>query len=128
MRVVQSRYAIFITTLLFSFALTRAYLHWSPYIDVKIFGFVVHHLFFGVLLMMGAGVPLVILETQERINRLLVFLFAFGLMLALDEFIFLIVTSGSDAEYIQPASLIGACVCIAVAAAYATVLRLTVGK
>jgi hypothetical protein len=104
--------------LLGTFLVVRAVLHLAPNTDVNVGAYNVHHLFTGVLIASICGVPLVLGRGSGRAGDRLALGFGAGLALALDEWVYLIVTDGSNASYLLPASLIGGVIFVAVAAGY----------
>jgi len=94
--------------LLATFACLRLYLHLVGVRHVYPGGFLVHHLFFGALVV----IPAAFLLAFEVRNRLLEFwsLVALGIgsALILDEVTYLVATKGTDADYVSHISLFGA--------------------
>lgn len=94
--------------LLATFVCLRLYLHLVGVRHVYPGGFLVHHLFFGILIV----VPAAFLLAFELRNRLLRFwsLVALGIgsALVLDEVTYLVATKGTDADYVSRVSLFGA--------------------
>jgi hypothetical protein len=107
-----------------TFALLRAWLHVSPNTDLNVGGYNIHHLFTGLLLIAIGGIPLAIFRSSERRLRPALLLFGAGLGMALDEWVYLIATDGSNASYLLPVSLWGAVVVIGLACIYTGVLVL----
>jgi hypothetical protein len=105
-----------------TFALLRAYLHFSPNTDLNIGRYNIHHLFTGLLLIAAGGIPLAILRASTRRLELARWIFGVGLGMALDEWVFLIATDGSNASYLLPVSFWGGVVVISLALAYAAML------
>lgn len=90
----------------------------APDSDLDILGYNVHHLYTGLLLATVAGVPLVLRPGQSRLLDLCCLGFGAGLALALDEVVYLIVTDGSNASYLTPASFRGGMVVVGLGAAW----------
>jgi hypothetical protein len=94
--------------LLATFACLRLYLHLAGVRHVYPGGFLVHHLFFGVLIV----IPAAFLLAFELRNRLLKFwspvALGIGSALILDEVTYLVATKGTDADYVSRISLFGA--------------------
>jgi hypothetical protein len=94
--------------LLATFVCLRLYLHLVGVRHVYPGGFLVHHLFFGILIV----VPAAFLLAFELRNRLLRFwsLVALGIgsALILDEVTYLVATKGTDEDYVSRISLFGA--------------------
>jgi hypothetical protein len=105
-----------------TFALLRAYLHFSPDTDLNIGRYNVHHIFTGLLLIVAGGIPLAILDASTRHLDLARWIFGAGLGMALDEWVYLIATDGSNASYLLPVSFWGGVVVIGLALAYTATL------
>ena len=105
-----------------TFVVMRAYLHASPNTDVTIAGYNIHHLFTGLILLTLGGIPAVILPADHRASVPAIALFGVGLALALDEWLYLIVTDGTNASYLLPASLWGGLTAVTAAIAYTVVV------
>lgn len=98
-----------------TFVVMRAYLHWSPETDLDVAGYNIHHLFTGLLLLAPAGIAAVVLPPAHRLSRAAVAVFGVGLALALDEWLYLIVTDGTNASYLLPVSFWGGLVAVSLA-------------
>ncbi len=109
--------------MIITFALLRAWLHLWPDTDLNVGGYNIHHLFTGLLLIAIGGIPLAIFGTGRKLwpARLI---FGAGLGMALDEWVYLIATDGTNASYLLPISLWGAVVVIGLACVYAVALAL----
>ena len=105
-----------------TFAFLRAYLHFSPNTDLNIGHYNIHHLFTGLLLIAAGGIPLATLDASTRWLKLARWIFGAGLGMALDEWVYLIATDGSNASYLLPVSFWGGVVGIGLAIAYTTTL------
>jgi hypothetical protein len=105
-----------------TFALLRAYLHFSPDTDLNIGRYNIHHLFTGLLLIAAGGIPLAVLNSSTRGLGLARWVFGAGLGMALDEWVYLIATDGSNASYLLPVSFWGGAVVIGLALAYTATL------
>ena len=103
-------------------------LHLSPNSDLDIAGYNVHHLFTGLVLIVAGGIPLALFPAASRPLDLAAVVFGAGLALALDEWVYLIATDGSNASYLLPVSLRGGIVMVALAVAYIGVLYILSGK
>ena len=115
----RRRLRLFLLALVLPFAVFRLLLHASPESNFNVGGYNVHHLFTGLLLITAGGVPLAVRRGPERLLDLCAAVFGIGLSLALDEWVYLIVTDGSDASYLLPVSLWGGVVMVGSACAYA---------
>jgi hypothetical protein len=109
-RAIKKNGIILLCSMSLTFALLRAYLHFSPDTDLNIGHYNIHHLFTGLLLIAVGGIPLAILNTQTRVLDLARWIFGAGLGMALDEWVFLIATDGANASYLLPVSFWGAVV------------------
>jgi hypothetical protein len=105
-------------------ALLRLALHASPDQDFDVAGYNVHHLFTGLVLVTLGGIPLALSAGGGRWRDAAVACFGVGLGLALDEWVYLIATDGSNASYLLPVSLWGAVVALGLAVAWVAVLVL----
>jgi hypothetical protein len=107
-----------------TFIALRAYLHFSPNTDLNIGQYNIHHLFTGLLLIAAGGIPLAIFSSATRLLDLSRVVFGIGLGLALDEWVFLIATDGSNASYLLPVSFWGGVIVVGLACLYVVVLLL----
>jgi hypothetical protein len=105
-----------------TFIVMRVYLHWSPNTDLNVGGYNIHHLFTGLVLLTLGGVPALLLPSAHRLAPPAVVLFGVGLALALDEWLYLIVTDGTNASYITPVSFWGGLAAVAVTSFYAVLI------
>lgn len=108
--------------MLITFAVMRALLHSSPNTDLDIAGYNIHHLFTGLILVTFGGIAAVVLPPRHRFAVPAVVAFGVGLALALDEWLYLIVTDGTNASYILPVSFWGGLAAVAIATLYTWVL------
>lgn len=115
------RVALFVVPAALTFAGLRAYLWFAPDTDLNIGAYNIHHLYTGLLIATLGGVPLAVLGTEA--NRLIMdiarVVFSIGLSMALDEWLYLIVTDGTNASYSLPVSFWGGLAAVALACAYA---------
>jgi hypothetical protein len=105
-----------------TFVVMRAYLHLSPDTDLNVAGYNVHHLFTGVMLLTLGGIPAVLLRANHHLALPSIGLFGVGLALALDEWLYLIVTDGTNASYITPMSFLGGLAAVTAAIVYTVVV------
>ena len=112
------RAMIFLFGLLVTFIVLRVSLHLSPDSNLDIGPYNIHHLFSGLLLMTLSVIPLILHAGNRLIQDMLVLAFAVGLSMALDEWVYLIATDGSDAAYLLPVSFWGGVVVIGCASLY----------
>ena len=104
-----------------SFVVLRLALHNSPDSDFDVAGYNVHHLFTGLLLIAAGGIPLATFRGSTRRLDAALVLFGAGLGMALDEWVYLIATDGSNASYLLPVSFWGGVVVVGLACLYALV-------
>lgn len=116
------RAGIITATLIATFVNIRLLLWRSPNSDFDVSGYNIHHLFTGLLLITAAGVPLVLFPGKSLILDIASVAFGAGLALALDEWVYLIATDGSNASYLLPVSLRGGVIMVGSAALYILVL------
>jgi len=109
-------------TILITFVVMRAYLHHSPGTNLNVGAYNIHHLFTGLLLVTLGGLPLVLFQGDSRWLDVSAILFGAGLSMALDEWVYLITTDGSDASYLLPISLWGGAVMVALTLVYLGIL------
>jgi hypothetical protein len=105
-----------------TFAVMRAYLHMSPNSDLTIGGYNIHHLFTGLVLLTLGGITAVIVPPNSRLSLGAIVIFGVGLALALDEWLYLIVTDGTNASYLLPVSFWGGFAAVLLATGYALAL------
>lgn len=100
----KKRLNVFVISLLATLALLRLFLIVSPASNLYIFGYNIHHLFIGALLI----VIVLVLFIFGTINKFTIMLAGISSALVLDETVYLIATDGSDKAYLTPVSLWGA--------------------
>jgi hypothetical protein len=120
----KRRTLLLLLSLIVTFVVIRISLHASPNTDFNVASYNIHHLFTGLLLIAFCGIPAVLLRTKGLIIDGLVIGFGVGLSLALDEFVYLITTDGSNASYLLPISFWGGVIMIGIACVYVAVLYL----
>ena len=118
----RRRAAIILVSLVATFIVVRASLSMSPDSDFNVMGYNVHHLFTGLILITVGGIPLALFPRNSRILDAMAAVFGAGLSLALDEWVYLIVTDGTNASYLLPVSLKGGTLMVVLAAAYVAIL------
>lgn len=118
----KRRVLLLFCSLIVTFVVVRLLLHASPNSDFNVDGYNVHHLFTGLLLITFCGIPLVVLQGEHRILDAAAVGFGVGLSLALDEWVYLIVTDGSNASYVLPVSLWGGVVMVGMACVFLLVI------
>ena len=107
-----------------TFLVLRIYLHHSPSANFNVGAYNIHHLFTGLLMVTAGGVPLALFHGNSRWLDLAAIVFGAGLSMALDEWVYLITTDGSDESYLLPISLWGGAVMVAIALVYLSFLAL----
>ena len=105
-----------------TFAALRAWLWITPNADFDVLGYNIHHLFTGLLLITLGGVPLAVFRGHTRRLDAARVVFGVGLGLALDEWVYLIATDGSNASYLLPVSWWGGVLVVGLACSYAALL------
>jgi hypothetical protein len=118
MTIHSSRVKLLLLALVVTFVLLRLWLHNFPNTDLNVGGYNIHHLFTGLLLITLGGIPLAVWQGESRWLDLATLLFGVGLSLALDEWVFLIATDGTNAAYLLPVSFWGGVVLLALACGY----------
>jgi hypothetical protein len=106
-------------SILITFAMMRVYLHTFPNTDLIIGGYGIHHLFPGLILVTLGGIPAVLLPSSSAFSSMAVITFGVGLSLALDEWLYLIVTDGTNQSYLLPVSFWGGLAAVVLASAFA---------
>ena len=109
-------------TLITTFIVIRILLHRSPDSDFNVLGYNIHHLYTGLLMITAGGLPLAIFPGTSKLLDTAAVTFAAGLSLALDEWVYLIVTDGTNASYLLPVSLRGGILMVSLATLYLVVL------
>jgi hypothetical protein len=115
---------LLIVSIAITFSLLRVLLHQSPDSDFNVGRYNVHHLFTGLLLITAGGVPLAVFRGSTRRLDLALVVFGVGLGMALDEWVYLIATDGSNASYLLPISFWGGVAAVGLACAYAAGLAI----
>lgn len=128
MTVNRKRSALVLASLSLTFVVLRLYLHQFPGANLDLAGYNIHHLFVGLLLITIGGVPLALCDGGAPWLNGAAVLFGAGLSMALDEWVYLIVTDGSDRSYLLPVSLWGGTFMIGVASAYVLLIGCVVGE
>lgn len=126
--VVRRNAVLLIGSVLITVLAVRVALAVSPDSDLNVGPHNVHHLFTGVLLIAIGGIPLAIFRGHTRRLDLALVVFGVGLALALDEWVYLIATDGSNAAYLLPVSLWGGVLVVALALAYAVAIAIALRR
>jgi hypothetical protein len=114
----KRRMILLLLSLVVTFVVIRISLHASPNTDFNVGSYNIHHLFTGLLLITLCGIPATLFKGNSLVLDGLVIGFGIGLSLALDEFVYLITTDGSNASYLLPISFWGGVVMIGLACIY----------
>ena len=101
--------------MLATFASQRLYLHLVGVQHVRTGGLIIHHLFFGVMMVIPAAFVLALGPRHRKIAILSRVALGVGSAMVLDEIVYLVATPASDADYVSAKSLTGALVCMALA-------------
>jgi hypothetical protein len=105
-----------------TFVVMRTMMTFRPNADFDVAGYNIHHLFTGLLILTICGLPLVLGLARGRLGAVLTAGFGIGLSLALDEWVYLIATDGSNASYLLPVSFWGGVIVVGAAALYIALL------
>src|SRR5512132_1085308 len=122
------RAKIMVGAIVATFIIVRSLLAMSPNSDFDVAGYNIHHLFTGLLLITAGGIPLALFPGRSFLLDIASVAFGAGMALALDEWIYLIATDGSNASYLLPVSLKGGVLMVGLAALYVLVLHLVSRK
>lgn len=117
--IVRRNALLLIVAIALTFSILRILLHQSPDSDFNVGQYNIHHLFTGLLLITAGGVPLAVFRGSTRRLDLALVVFGAGLGMALDEWVYLIATDGSNASYLLPVSFWGGLAAVGLACAYA---------
>lgn len=116
---------ILVASMLGIFAAVRIHLAIDPDADFNVAGYNIHHLYTGLVLITLGGIPLAVLRGSSRWMDAALIAFGVGLGLALDEWVYLIATDGSNASYLLPVSFWGGLIAIGVGVGYTIGLVVT---
>ncbi len=120
----KRRAVLLIVSMVVTFVGLRLYLSFSPDSDFNVGPYNIHHLFTGLLLITFCGIAVILFKDRTRVMDACCVGFGVGLALALDEWVYLIATDGSNASYLLPVSFWGGVVMIALACLYIAILYL----
>ena len=113
------RVALVLGSLVVTFIVLRIYLQLFPGTNFDVAGYNIHHLYTGLLLLTLGGLPLIFFSDNNCKLDLAAIMFGSGLSMALDEWVYLIATDGSDTSYLLPVSFWGAVIVIGLVLVYA---------
>lgn len=118
----RRRARLLLLALALTFALTRLLLSFSPDTDFNVGAYNIHHLFTGLLLVSFGGIAAVLFAGRALALDVATLVFGAGLALALDEWVYLIATDGTNAAYLLPVSFWGGVVMVGLACLYVLAL------
>lgn len=121
----KRRAQLLLLSLVVTFVGLRLYLYFSPDSDFNVGAYNIHHLFTGLVLITFCGIAVILFQGRTRVLDAATIGFGVGLSLALDEWVYLITTDGSNASYWLPISFWGGLVMIALACLYVAILYLS---
>ena len=121
---VRRNAVLLITAVAGTFLALRATLALTPNSDFTVGAYNIHHLFVGLLLITAGGIPLALFRGTSRRMEFAIVVFGVGLAMALDEWVYLIATDGSNASYLLPVSFWGGVVVVGLALVYTVALSL----
>jgi hypothetical protein len=113
---------ILLLSVVVTFVVMRTMMAFRPNADFTVAGYNVHHLFTGLVILTVCGLPLVLGRGRGRLGDVLLAGFGIGLSLALDEWVYLIATDGSNASYLLPVSFWGGVVMVGATVLYIAIL------
>ena len=116
------RAKILVLSIVSTFIIIRFILYLYPNADFNLFGYNIHHLYTGIILITLSGIPLILISAKHRIMDLITVVFGIGLSLVLDEWIYLIATDGTNDSYFTPISYIGGIVFLVFTSLYIGIL------
>ena len=114
--------AVLIATMVVTFVALRVSLWVTPDSDFNVGRYNIHHLFTGLLVATAGGIPAALFGQDSRIRLWAVGVFGVGLSMALDEWVYLIATDGTNASYLLPVSFWGGVVVVGLAVVYTGLL------
>jgi hypothetical protein len=119
----SSRVRTFLAAFLATFVVIRTWLWVTPNADFDVAGHNIHHLFTGIVLLLVSLLPLALGAAAGRPATVATAMAGIGLSLVMDEWVYLIVTDGTNAAYLLPVSFWGAVVTHALVVAWVLVLQ-----
>lgn len=124
----KTRAKILLISIPITFIVIRIWLYFYPNADFNFIGYNIHHLYTGLVLITISGIPLILFSAQSTFLNIAAAVFGIGLSLALDEWVYLITTDGSNMSYLFPISLWGGIALIGLTVLYICILYLRSGK
>ena len=110
---------LILVPMLITVLVLRLYLHLVHVRHIYPGGYLVHHLFFGVLIVIPAAF---LLAFETRYGKFVRVMLGVGAGMVLDEVVYLVATQASDADYVSKTSLVGSLVLVGMAAVLLLVL------
>ena len=101
--------------MLATFAGLRLYLHLVHVQHIYPGGYLVHHLFIGILILVPGAFLLAFAPCRRPLQAVSTAAVGIGSAMILDEFTYMIATKATDQDYVSRVSLVGAIVCISLA-------------
>jgi hypothetical protein len=101
--------------MLATFVGLRLYLHLVHIQHIYPAGYLVHHFFIGVFILVPAAFLLAFGPRRQPLQAVATVAVGIGSAMVLDEFTYMVATKATDQDYVSRASLLGAIVCISVA-------------
>jgi hypothetical protein len=108
---------LILVPMLGTFVCQRLYLHLVRVQHVYPGGYLVHHLFFGALIVVPAAFILAFGTRNRLLGYLAPVALGIGSAMILDEVTYLIATKATDQDYVSPISLVGAITLVSLATA-----------
>lgn len=121
---ITRRALLLLLALVGTFVLLRVSLQLSPNSNFDVGPYNIHHLFTGLVLLTFSVIPLLLHMGKPLVQDGLMLVFGAGLSMALDEWVYLIATDGSDAAYLLPVSFWGGVIVIGAASVYTLAMLL----
>jgi len=109
--------------MLATFAGQRLFLHLVGVHHVHASGVLVHHLFFGVLIVIPTAFVLALGAPNRALAVLSRMALGIGSAMVLDEMVYLMATQATDADYVSPLSFWGAVILVTLAALLLLILH-----
>jgi hypothetical protein len=110
----RQTFLLILLPLLATFACQRLYLHFIGVHHVYPGGYLVHHLFWGAMLVIPAAFTLALGPRSRATAIMSRMALGSGTAMILDEIVYLVATEASDTDYTSPLSLKGAIIFISI--------------
>ena len=121
-------FLLILLPMLATFASQRLYLHLVGVRHVHANGLIIHHLFFGVVLVIPSAFAIAFSPRHRLVAILTRVVLGIGSAMVLDEVVYLVATPASDRDYISSLSLSGAAIFVSLAVLLLLVLFRLHGK